>query len=196
MMVVLAFIAMACSRTDIVDTWMRPDYQPASPAKVLVVGIAERAEARDAFEAEVVRALSERGYNAEPGGAVLPAKAHRMKRPELKGMVRGMGFDGALVMALVDRVDLPRNPPGGYTAQTFGSLYTNYPTTFGEVQGTVPDDTKTIYVLEARYYDLEETGVVWRTQTETKEPKNIPSFAREFANRIVRRLAKDRIISK
>lgn len=194
--IALAVTTASCSRTNVVSTWKRPNYEPSPAEKTLVVGIAERSEVREAFEAEVVRALSERSHPAEPGGVVLPPNAARMRRSELKAKVQAMGFDGALVMALVDRVDVPKNPPGGYSAQTFGSLYTNYPTWFGEVEGTVPDDTTTVYVLEARYYDLDETGVVWRTQTETKQPKDIASFAREFAKRIVRRMVKDQIITE
>lgn len=192
---VLFVFAASCSGTKVVESWKRPDYEAPRFEKIVVIGLARTRAERNAFEKHVVAELAKRNYRAERGGTFLPLKPLDTDQDELREMVVSRGFDGAVVVALLSRRISVRAGAGvGAVDQSFGSLYMNYPINFGGALGASQTQEKIKYRLVARMYDLSQTGVMWRAETKTVDPKNRDRFAADFARKVVGRMAADGVL--
>jgi hypothetical protein len=190
--------------TSFSQSYQNPGYGNTVFKRVLVVGVAQDAAGRKAFEDALASAIASEGGTAAPSYTVLP-NDEKFSEDELHAVIERDGVDGVLVTRLlsVDKETENYTPPTQHlNAQTryyaggwgygfgYGGYYGMYGTTFTEIHSPGYFETSTTLKLETNLYSVATNELVWTGQSETIDPDSIED-ARESVTKAVAKKLKD-----
>jgi len=190
-----ALLAACGATTKIPNAWRNPAHQGFSYQKIFVIGVGENDTNRRLFEDRFAAALSGKGNVASPSYGALP-NSERLSEAEIRGAIRGGGYDGVIVSRLLD-VDeqteyVPprtRTVPGHY-----GGYYGYYGSSWDVVHEPGYYRTTTIVRLETNLYDVGTGELVWSGQSETFNPSSLTDSIDSVTKAVAKRLRKESLI--
>lgn len=211
-MLAVALVFQNCSTVKVMDAWKSDDVSTTKDNNFIVVARTANKQARIAFENEIVKQMTSKGYKATASFTKLPnlnpdEEANEEKRAMLKQILEDEGFDGVVLTILKDYQEETRvSRDGGYYAG--GAYYGYYPRYYGGFYGYyghpmaystmgsyVPESTTVstskIYILETVVYDLtkaEDNQLVAVVTSKVDNPSNVTSTAEEYVKKITESL--------
>ncbi|MGC2047867.1 MAG: hypothetical protein WA635_04570 [Gallionella sp.] len=158
-----AILVTACTTTQLTSVWKDPAYQ-ARPAKVMVIGLAKKADVRRLFEDEFVRQLKAHGTEAIASYTVI-ADNQQGDRAAIEAKVKELGTDSVLLTRLVKKETVKVYVPG--TAYSPPPYYGTWPAYYGNAYsgGYVAEDEYAI--IETNLYEVSNEKLVWTAASET-----------------------------
>ena len=144
-----ALAACSTTTTNISQSYRNPGFEETVFKKVLVIGVAENQEGRQAFEDAFAKAIADEGGEAQASWTLLPQNT-QLEEEQIRAALEGKNFDGVLITRLLS-VDKDQeyvepkaysNPKttyyaggGGYYGRGYygGGYYGFYGTTYATV---------------------------------------------------------------
>jgi hypothetical protein len=213
LLIIVTVLCSCSSSTKISGTWKKPGYAGANFKKILVVAVTNDPAKRSAVEKSVESTLESHRMNATTSEKFIDfskidknnnGKIDSTKRDEVLKMLADGGYDGALVISLLDVKEQTEYVPGesyyqpsyydnyvaGYSNEFYGYAYTTYEvvTTPGYFM-----TTKKIYI-ESRLFYLKKDEMLWSAKSVTANPVDINDFSKSLASAIVKALLRDAAI--
>jgi hypothetical protein len=209
-----AFVLFSCAgaSTDISGTYTKSGYSGKKFKNILVVAISDEITKRNSVESAVVKELGIDKIKSTTSSKVLDfskidknndGKVDSTKRDEVLKMLTDAGYDGALVISLLDIKEQTKYVPGtvyyqpayyggygGYYRGFYGYSYNTYSVV------STPGyyvEKKNIY-LETRLFDLKTDDLLWATKSETLNPENLTDFSKSYARALVNALIDDKVV--
>jgi hypothetical protein len=204
----LALSACKTTTTHISQSYRNPGYEATVFKKVLVVGVAQNEERRQAFENAFSAAIGEEGGTAEPSWHLLPGADTQLSEEQVHAAIEGGGFDGVLITRLlsVDKSKeytppkkynnphtryYPAGPAYGYG---YGGYYGFYATTYAEVTEPGYFETSTTLKLETNLYSVATNELVWTAQSKTIDPESIDDALSSMTAAVASKLKEEKLI--
>jgi hypothetical protein len=180
-LLLIGFLATACSSTTMSGSWGNPDYT-GKVENVYLIGIAKSELNRRIFEDTFSRHLSDQGVQAIPSYLDLPKSQKANRAAIVKAMV-ARGCDSVMLTKLIGLREETILSPGyasGYSSgPSYGgrggyggrSGYNNWGNYYSRSYDVVysPPTTTTFVILtiESVLYDLKTEEMIWSAQLET-----------------------------
>lgn len=197
----------ACSKTttNISQSYRNPGYEQTVFKKLLVIGVAENQESRQAFEDAFANAINGQGGLAAPSWGLLP-KSEQLTEDEVRSAVGAGGYDGVLITRLLsvdkDQQYTPastyNNPRTRYYAGGGGlygyGYYGFYGTTFAQVHEPGYFKTSTTIRVETNLYSVATDSLVWTAQSDTVDPSSIPDARESMTAAVAKKLKEEKLI--
>ena len=193
---VSAVLLAACgATTKIPNAWRNPAQQGVSYQKIFVIGVGENDTNRRLFEDRFAAALSGKGGVALPSYGALP-QSQRLGEAEIRGAIRGGGYDGVVVTRLLDVDETTEYvPPRTYTTPGYyGGYYGYYGSSWDVVHEPGYYRTHTIVRLETNLYDVGTGELVWSGQSETFDPSSVTDIIDSVTKAVAKRLREESLI--
>ena len=178
--------AASCAATRLTSSWKDPTAGKLSFKKVLVLVLSKDESIRRAAEDEVVRQVKR--------ATALPSYnlflADDLKEAErAKAKVQEEGFDGAVVMRLVDESQQLTYVPGSYPAPYY-SFYGYWGYGWGAAWDPGYVRTDTIVLIETNIYSVKDGKLLWSGLSETFNPAGPVELVQGIVARVVSDLKK------
>jgi hypothetical protein len=191
----ILFISGCSQSYKISDSWVNPDASKESLQfkKVAVFGLVMKTATRRHIEEE----LSKKLVNTIAVPAYKIISEDDISNPDvIKSKLLKFGFDGALVLRLVDVQKRESYSPGMYPTSyySFGSYYGyawGYMYNYG---GTYITDQ--IVTVEVNIYSLKDDKLIWAAETSIKNPGDIDESLAELTQSVKNRLIEDGLLEK
>ncbi len=199
---VSSLTACSTTQTNIPLSWRNPGYEQTVFKKLLVIGVGENQESRQAFEDAFAKALVDAGGAAQASWGVLP-QSTQLSEEQIRGAIEGGGFDGVLITRLLsvdkDQEYVPgstyNHPRTSYYASGYGrGYYGFYGTTYAKVHEPGYFKTSTTFRLETNLYSVATSGLVWSGQSETVNPESIPDARDSMTAAVAKKLKEEKLI--
>jgi len=196
-LVLLGFMATACSSTTVKNSWVKPGYS-GKIENVYLIGIAKEEDYRRIFEEALKRQLSEQGVTAVASHKDLPRDQESNKENIIKAMAAN-GCDSVLLTKLVRKRTVAGIKEQGIQVvettpvplymdpwyNSWGSYY-NQSYSVVNIQPTTPGTTTLI--IESVLYDLKTEERIWAAQLETVEEIDPIKMIRDYVEAVTRNL--------
>ena len=210
-----AFSMISCSGayTEMSGTWTKPGYSGKKFKNILIVAITDDIVKRNTVESAMVNELGKDKVKSTASAMILDlskidkneeGKIDSTKLVEVKKTLTEAGYDGAIVISLLDIKERTDYVPGqSYYQPSYYSAYRPYAyrgfynysyTTYSLV--TTPGyyvEKKNIFI-ETRLFDLKTDDMVWASNSETMNPANIKDFSKSLARAVVNSLLNDNAV--
>ncbi len=205
-----ALAACSTTTTNISQSYRNPGFEETVFKKVLVIGVAENQEGRQAFEDAFAKAIADEGGEAQASWTLLPQNT-QLEEEQIRAALEGKNFDGVLITRLLS-VDKDQeyvepkaysNPKttyyaggGGYYGRGYygGGYYGFYGTTYATVHEPGYFETSTTLRLETSLYSLATNSLVWTGQSDTVDPESIPDARASMTAAVAKKLKEERLI--
>jgi len=182
--IIAAATLAACSKTtSIPQSYRNPGYEQTVFKKLFVIGVAENAESRQAFEDAFVKAIAAQGGGAQASWGLLP-QSTKLEEEQIRAAIEGGNFDGVLITRLLS-VDKD---------QEYVDYYGFYGTTYAKVHEPGYFETSTTLRLETSLYSLATDGLVWTGQSDTVDPESIPDARESMTTAVAKKLKEEQLI--
>jgi hypothetical protein len=197
----------ACNKTSthISQSYRNPGFEETVFKNLLVIGVAENQESRQAFEDAFAKAIADEGGGAQASWVLLP-QSTQLEEEQIRAAIEGKNFDGVLITRLLS-VDKDQeyvepkaynNPRTTYYAGGGGlygyGYYGFYGTTYAKVHEPGYFETSTTLRLETNLYSLATNGLVWTGQSETIDPESIPDARASMTAAVAKKLKEEQLI--
>jgi hypothetical protein len=210
-----AFFLVSCSGayTEISGTWTKPGYKGKKFNNILVVAIHDDIVKRNSVESAFVKELSQDKIKASTSSSVLDlskmernkeGKLDSAKREEVRKKISDAGYDGAIVISLLDIKEKTEYVPGqtyykpnyytGYSPYYYNGFYNYSFNTYSVVTTPGYYVNKKNFYIETRLFDLQADDMVWASNSETLNPSSASEFANSLAAAVVNSMKSDYII--
>jgi hypothetical protein len=194
-------VLLGCASSLITTTWIRPNHQPRSYSKIMVIGIMRESDRflREKMENHLVGDLKDRGYNAVSALAVYGQQGFKdMDSLAAYNKLRNDSVDAVLTIVLLDKKKETQFIPARghdqpYTAS--GRLWVYYNTMHSRIEDSGYFETVTKYFWESNFYDLANRELDYSVQTESFEPESANRLAHEYGLLIVNSMVKSQLVS-
>jgi hypothetical protein len=189
--VVLAALSIACGpSTKIEKSWRDPNttITPGSWSKVLVVALLKDETTRRLVEDQLVQRLHGKGvpsYNYYVEKDLDEVKANGFKDNLVKD-----GFDGAVVMRLMDVEKETHYVPGNYPPY-YGRFGRYYYYSWNSFYNPGFYTTDKIYSVETNVYSFRQDKLIWSGITKTTNPSKTDKMFNEIADVIAAKMRKE-----
>lgn len=195
------FLSSCVSTTMITGSWKSPSYYSKSYKSILVAALTNHVVAKSTVENDISKLLNKENIRVSKSIDLLPIKASNSdsSRTSILDKVRGKNIDAILTISLLKKETETHYTPGDYAYDPFRYDYYRsfwgyysywYPYTYSE--GYYSENT--VYYIETNLYDVKTEDLVWSAQSKTYDVLNLRTFSNEFANSIVTKLKKDKIL--
>jgi hypothetical protein len=203
------------SLTEISGTWTKPGYKGKKFNKILVVAISNELVKRNAVESAMAKELASVKINATTSTSVLDlssiektkdGKIDTTKIEAVKKSLIDAGYDGAIVLSLLDKKEKTEYVPGqtyyqpnyyhsyGYGPYSYNGFYNYSYSTYNVVNTPGYYVEKTNFYIESRLFDLKSDEMLWAAQSETLNPSNLKDFSSSLAKAVVDNIVNDFVI--
>lgn len=203
----LLLAACNTTTTNFSQSYRNPGYEETVFKKVMVIGVAQDQESRQAFENAIVSAIAKEGGTSQASITVLPHE-EQVSEDQLHAAIDAGGFDAVLITRLlsIDKSKeytppkkynnprtryYPASPGWGYG---YGGFYGFYGTTFAEVHEPGYFETSTTLKLETNLYSVATNELVWTGQSETIDPTSIDDARASITHAVAKKLKAERLI--
>ena len=205
--VFLLLIACKTTSTSFSQSYRNPGFEETVFKRILVIGIAQDHEGRQAFENALATAIAKEGGTAAASWTILPDTA-QLTEEQLHATIQNEGVDGVLLTRLlsVDK-DTEYTPPKKYNKPRtryypaspgwgwgHGGYYGFYGTTYAAVHEPGYFDTSTSLRLETNLYSVASNELVWTGQSKTVDPSSIDDARASITAAVAQKLKEERLI--
>ena len=202
----IALITSAsCNNTQLISSWKAPNQTKSIEKynKILIVGLtgSKDRELRENIENSVAKKLQEKGISVETSTqAYGPTSFRSMNEESAVKMVNDKGFDGVIVLALLDKKQESSYTPG-YSSSTPYALvrnrwYGNYSVLYDRVYNPGYYTTTTDYTLEANLYRTKGDKLLYSAQAKSFDPNSSADLASGFSKALVQDMISKGVIMK
>ncbi|WP_439152311.1 hypothetical protein [Winogradskyella sp.] len=202
--ILLAFLLINCSSTQLIDQWKNPDITTYAPAKVLVVGLTSNIAARQKFEDKLKEQLEMRGAEVHTSIAYFKPtfKTEKLTEKELSKLEKDLindGFDTIIfskVVGVEDKIAYTKNfDVYDETFVRFKEDYLRYQDVFYN-----PDyyEEYTIYHAETGMYCIcptKDRELIWKGYVDIVDPQSIESSASDYVELIIAVLEEQQLVN-
>lgn len=206
---VLFLGATACktTSTSFSQSYRNPGFEDTVFKRVLVIGVTQNQESRQAFEDALASAIASEGGTAAASWTVLPDST-QLSEDQIHEVIESEGVDGVLITRLlsVDK-DTEYTPPKKYNnpktryyaaspgwGYGYGGFYGFYGTTYAEVHEPGYFETSTTLRLETNLYSVATNELVWTGQSETVDPESLSEARASLTAAVAKKLKEERLI--
>lgn len=184
---VALFAACAGPQTTIDQSWTSPQAQSEPPLqKVVTIFVSDNVTMRHSGEDRLALELRARGVEATPGYQIFRNGAAKVgDLDSMKQQLRQLGYDGVVVMRVIDREQQIEAVPGTFDGY-WGYWGPGYWGGWGYGDGYLY--TETIYRLETAAYSLDDGQLLWSAVTSTVDPSNSRELLKETTSLVATRL--------
>ena len=188
--VVLLAVAAGCASTSIRDSWAVDDIATRSPFDKILVMYIDPTEGtrRDAEDALVSRLGGGRAVASYSLFSAQDLQNAEGNQSQIADRLRSEGFDGAVVMRVVDEDQELSYSPGMTYPAYYGGFYDFYGYGWGMASTPGYMRTNTIVSVETNVYDLNDDDLVWAGVTQTTNPSQIAGMVNEIADAVEKNL--------
>lgn len=207
-----AFLLQNCGSVKVLDSWKSDNVGNVKDNNFLVVARTANKQARIAFENEIVKQMSSKGYQATASFTKFPnmnpdQEPSEERQKMIREILENEGFDGVVLTVLKDyneetRVDksggyYAGGYYGNYYAPYYGGFYGYYyhPYSYSTMGAYVPEtttvSTNKIYTVETVIYDLtrgEEDQLITVVTSQIDNPSSASDTASEYVEKITKAL--------
>ncbi|MCU0358037.1 MAG: hypothetical protein MUE95_10705 [Cyclobacteriaceae bacterium] len=210
----LLLVAMAsCSpATKITRTWTSPQKNATGYTNLYLAAVIGDMTIRTSFESDVQAKLNRLGINSTTSSSTIQPNFWMSTDLDKNAMMRIIGEkgnDAIMTMTLIDVQNEQRYIPGTMNAGmmagpgmwgpgwgmggagNFGGFWGMH---HGMMMtpGHIVNDRK--YFVEINIYDVKSELLVWTGQSKTTNPSSVDKFSREFAEVVLKRMQRERVI--
>jgi hypothetical protein len=196
--VVLAAIAFAIVAVQVTDaaitftaTFKSPDAGTESFAgkKVAAVVISDDDSLRVAGEESLVRELSARGMVAVSSHRIVPKEELRRAETARPWFERAK-VEGMVVVRPILTDSRQTYTPATWVNVNYGTLWGYYGYGWGAVYVPGSSRRETTVVVETTVYSVARDRLLWAAVSETRNPRDLPSFVEELVKESVKEMQK------
>jgi len=200
LLVILAFaVAPLLASSKIVRRWVLTGVPMPPMKKILVLAVLENYLIRQEFEDQMEKLLAKSGVEGIKSHMVLLPR-NEMMEVELKQRIKESGVDGVLIVRPVDvRKESQEVVTGGVWVPPPGyyNMWPYYSMAYGTFHATSSYTQENIIVrAEFNLYDAKNEKLVWSGETDTAYSKDFDKLGKDYAQLLVKRLKKDKVIGK
>ena len=163
----LLITALSCENTRLVTSWKDPGTSQLNFHKILVLVLTKddlvRRVGEDTLCSQITRA------QCVPSYTIFPSEDLRSQEAIAQAKVKELGFDGAVVMRMVDKTQQTSWVPGGYPGP-YSSFYGYWGYGYGVAYSPGYLVTATIVRMETNIYSVVQDKLVWSGLSETFNP--------------------------
>jgi hypothetical protein len=189
----LLFLASCTSAPVVTDSWRDPGVKDFAPKKTLVIAMSTEESFRRVAEDEIVRQLDE-GSGAASYGIL--AASDMNDAHKLAQLARAQGFDGALVVRVLEVDKVQQHVPAAYspiflhfTDQNNSSAF-YWPTRFDEGYTY----TEKTYRVETNLYALADDKLVWSGVVQVRDPGSVRELASQNSKAVLPELRRQKLL--
>lgn len=195
---VLATVPLLAS-TKIVHRWVLTGLPMPEFRKMLVASIGENYLIRQEFEDQMKKLLAKYGVEGVQSYMVLPPK-NEMMEGELKQRIKESSLDSVLVVrpksarketqeVITGGIYVP--PPG------YNMFWPYWNMAYGDFYPTSSYTKENVVVrVEFNLYSTKDEKLIWSGETDTIYSQDFDKLAKKYAQALVNRLKKDKVIRK
>jgi hypothetical protein len=201
-LMVIVFIS-SCSSARLSSSWSLPGATVHKYKKILVVGMtgAKDREIRESIENAMVKKLSIYGINAQTATSKYgPRTFQNMSDEEATKLVKDDGFDGVIILALLDKNKEDYYTPSYITRTPYAvvrSRWTsNYRVLYARVYTPGYYTTATDFELEANFYDANANELQYSAQIRSFNPGSAPALSADFSKTVIDDMIKKCMVIK
>ncbi len=200
---VAIMLFISCNSTHLISSWKAPDATSATYSKVLVVGLtgSKDADIRESVENAVAKRLMDYGVSAVGATQQYGPKSFKTMNEETAvKMVNDNGFDGVLVIALLDK-DKERDYTPGYTTTSPYAIirnrwYGGYSVLYDRVYTPGYYTTSTNYTLEANFYNTRGDKLIYSARTKSFDPNSAGDLAGDFSRTVIKDMEEKGLVKR
>lgn len=183
-------LASGCwRRTELAATWHEPGASPLHFNRTVAVFASTDESMRRSVEDQLVMKFP----NSVPSYRVVP-RATDVDKQNILPQLRSAGFDGAVVMRVIDVKEKVTYYPGTYWGPGYGFAgYWGSSWAYPYDPGYV--STSQIVSVETNIYSLADDRLVYAARSETTDPANVGKLIRSIMRHINEDLRKTRMIA-
>lgn len=200
---ICSFFTISCSSTRLVSSWALPGATAHQYKKVLVIGLtgAKDREIRESVENAVAKKINEYNINAVTASSKYgPRTFQNMSDEEAGKLVKDDGFDGIIMLALLDKNKEQSYTPGRISRTPYAivrSRWTrNYRVLYDRVYTPGYYTTSTSYELEANFYDADKNELQYSAQVRSFDPGSAAALSSDFSKAIIDDMVNKGLIAK
>jgi hypothetical protein len=201
-LMMILFIS-SCSSAKLNSSWSLPGATAHKYKKILVVGMtgAKDREIRESVENAMVKKLSIYGINAQTATSKYgPRTFQNMSDEEATKLVKDDGFDGVIILALLDKNKEDYYTPGYITRTPYAivrSRWTsNYRVLYARVYTPGYYTTATDFELEANFYDVDTNELQYSAQIKSFNPGSASVLSADFSKAVIDDMIKKSMLIK
>jgi hypothetical protein len=196
-LLLFTILMLGCGPTQkITSSWADPDAKSKGPyTKVFVVALSPNSTANYDIEDQMANILISKGFKVVRSTDIFPPQfsiTKDLSREQLTESIAKRGCDAVLILALLDSKKVESYHPGttyapvnyGYYGSYYGYYNYYYPVVYSPGYYSVD---KTFY-LETNLYDLAADKLLWSVQSEARNPKDLHSWFKDYANMLISHL--------
>ncbi|HEY4130752.1 MAG TPA: hypothetical protein VGM50_09040 [Gemmatimonadaceae bacterium] len=178
--------------TKLAATWHEPNAGPIHFQKTLVAFVTKDETLRRSVEDK----LAARVPNSVPAYRVL-ASSTAADSAAVRRQIRELGFDGAVVMRVVDVDSQVSYASGAYWYGAPSGFYRYWGNSwdYSYDPGYVVDVDKIVSV-ETQVYSLSHNALIWAGRSETTNPKSAGKLADAVIDRVIDAMHKDGLLAQ
>jgi hypothetical protein len=196
-------LIIACSSTKLISSWSLPGATAHKYNKVLVIGLtgAKDREIRESVESAVAKKINEYNINAITATSKYgPRTFQNMSDEDAAKLVKDDGFDGIIMLALLDKNQEENYTPGKISRTPYAivrSRWTrNYRVLYDRVYTPGYYTTSTSYELEANFYDADKNELQYSAQARSFDPGSAATLSSDFSKAIIDDMVNKGLIMK
>lgn len=201
-MFILIILLTSCSSTHLTSSWKAPDATAQKYNKILVLGMAgsKDRDIRESMENAMVQKLKDVNINANSATDIYgPKTFENMTEKEAIDMVDTKGFDGIIILSLLDQ-DQESNYTPGYISRTPYAVlrshwYPYYRVLYDRTYTPGYYTTTTNYTLEANLYST-RGKLQYSAQAKSFDPNNAESLSNDFSKALINDMMQKAVIIK
>lgn len=197
-----AVALLSCSNTQLLSSWKASDVMINKYNKVLVLALMgdKDRNLKETLETYVSDKLKNEGIDAATASQQYGPRAFKkMDQEEAVKTVNDNGFDGVMVIALVDKTKDRNYTPGTVTNTPYAIVrnrwYNRYVVLYDQVYNPGYYSTATNYILEANFYNTKEDKLAYSAQTKTVDPSSAANLADNFGKTILKDILNKKIVA-
>lgn len=189
----LAIPLVACATTSIEDIWVDPEQQgrPLDLQKVATIGMLEEGALRRVAEDELARAIREgrsEGSTVEAAPSYTVVDSATLDDTErTRAALAAAGFDGAVVLSIVDQTQRVTATPSAYGGWGYYGRW-------GMAYDTGSVRTDTIVRVQTSIYSVKDAKLLWSGTSRTYNPRDIADLVDDVARDVGRALRKQGLV--
>ncbi|WP_183566337.1 hypothetical protein [Mucilaginibacter sp. SP1R1] len=200
---ICSVLIMACSSARLISSWSLPGATAHQYKKVLVIGLtgAKDREIRESVENAVAKKINEYNINAITASSKYgPRTFQNMSDEEATKLVKDDGFDGIIILALLDKNQEENYTPASVSRTPYAivrSRWTrNYRVLYDRVYSPGYYTTSTNYELEANFYDADKNELQYSAQVRSFDPGSASALSSDFSKSIIDDMVNKGLITK
>ncbi|MCU0388617.1 MAG: hypothetical protein MUE71_08435 [Chitinophagaceae bacterium] len=177
-------------KTSIAKSWRDPEtmIKVGQFQKILVVAFVKNQENRKIVEDDIAKQIKSK---AIPSYSFLGENEASISEEELAEKIKDHGFDGAVVMQLLNPdKEIPYNPGTGTYPASYQSFLPHFGTSSAKYRDPEYLAKHDLYVVETNFYSLKTNKLIWNAITTSVDPKSIDKMIESIGKVITTEMKK------